>query len=44
MAHRTYALAPDCYDDGHNEQFEKIQGKIWNAKNIYRNYLMRNPK
>ena len=28
MAHRTYAFAPDCYDDGHNEQFEKIQGKI----------------
>ena len=28
MAHRMYAVAPDCYDDGHNEQFEKIQGKI----------------
>jgi hypothetical protein len=28
MAHRLYAYAPECYDDGHDLQFKFIQEKI----------------
>ena len=28
MAHRKYAFVPECYDDGHNKQFEIINNKM----------------
>ena len=28
LQHRKYAFVPECYDDGHNYQFEMLQDKI----------------
>ena len=28
MKHRNYAFVPECYDDGHDKQFEIIQNKL----------------